>query len=74
MRNPGNDEVIHVDYVEHGPVLRNLGDDTWIYKKHGPVAKNLEDVDVIHVDFRETLSGREKPRGRRSSSRGLRET
>ena len=43
-------------------------------KKHGTVAKNLEDVDVIHVDVRETLSGREKPRGRRSSPRGLRET
>ena len=31
MRNPGNDEVIHVDYVEHGPVLRNLGDDEVIH-------------------------------------------
>ena len=31
MRNPGNDEVIHVDYVEYGPVLRNLGDDEVIH-------------------------------------------
>ena len=31
MRNPGNDEVIHVDDAEHGPVLRNLGDDKVIH-------------------------------------------
>ena len=31
MRNPENDEVIHVDYVEHGLVLRNLGDDKVIH-------------------------------------------
>ena len=31
MKNPGNDEVRHVDYVEHGPVLRNLGDDELIH-------------------------------------------
>ena len=57
MRNPGNDEVIHVDYAKHGLVLRNLGD-----------------VDVLHVDLRETLSGHEEPRERRSNTHGLRQT
>ena len=67
MRNPGNDEVIHVDYVKHGPVLRNLGDDEVIhmgYDRHGQVVRNFGDGGIIHVDVRETWSDREKPRGR----------
>ena len=51
MKNPGNDEVIYVDYAKRGLVLRNLGD-----------------VDVLHVDLRETLSGHEKPRERRNNT------
>ena len=35
MRNPGNDEVIQMDYVKHGPVVRNLGDDDVIYVYEG---------------------------------------
>ena len=27
MRNPENNEVIHVEYVGHSPVAKNLGDD-----------------------------------------------
>ena len=57
---------------KHGPVVNNLGDDdVTYYKKHvcyvDSVVGNLEEVDVIHVDFRETLSSREKLRGRRRS-------
>ena len=31
MRDRGNDEVIHMDYVKHGPVVRNLSDDDVIH-------------------------------------------
>ena len=74
MRNPGNDEVIHIDYVKHDPVVRNLGDDVVAhvdYVKHDRIVRNLGDVDVLHVDLRETLSGYEKPRERRSNTHGL---
>ena len=67
MRNPGNDEVIHVDYVKHGPVLRNLGDDEVIhvdYDRYGKVVRNFGFGGIIHVNMRETWSDREKPRGR----------
>ena len=45
--------------------MGNLGDDDIAhvnYEKHNLVMRNLEDVDVIHVDLQETLSGYEKPR------------
>ena len=74
MRNPGNDEVIHVDHVKHGPVLKNLGDDEVIYvdyDRHGQVVRNFGDGGIIHVDVRETWSDREKLRGRGRSPRGL---
>ena len=57
--------------------MRNPGNDKVIhveYAKHGLVLKNLGDVDVLHVDLRETSSGHEKPRERRSNTRGLRQT
>ena len=57
--------------------MGNLGDDDIAhvnYEKHNLIVRNLEDVDVIHVDLQETLSGYEKPRERRSNTRGLRRT
>ena len=63
MRNSGND----VDYIKHGPVLRNFGDAEVIrvdYDRHGQVVRNFGDGGIIHVDVRETWSDREKPRGR----------
>ena len=62
---------------KHGPIVKNLGDDGvthMYYKKHDSVVGNLEDVDVIHVDLRETLSGREKPRGRPLNTHGFTKT
>ena len=44
------------------------------YEKDNLVVRNLEAVDVLHVDLRETLSGHEKLRERRSNTRGLRQT
>ena len=57
--------------------MRNLGDDAVAdvdYEKHDRIVRNLEDFDVIHVDLQETFSGHEKPRERRSNTRGLRRT
>ena len=74
MRNSGNDEVIHVNYVKYGPILKNLEDDEVIhvdYDRHGSVVRNFGDGGIIHVDVRETWSDREKHRGRRCSPRGL---
>ena len=59
---------------KHGPVVRNLGDDVVAhvdYEKHDWIVRSLEDVDVIHVDLQETLSGHEKPKERRSNTRGF---
>ena len=67
MRNSRTDEVIHVAYVRHGPVLRNLGDAEVIhvdYDRHGQVVRNFGDGGIIDVDVRKTWSDREKPRGR----------
>ena len=44
MRNPGNDEAIHVDYVKHDPVLRNIGNDEVIhmdYGRHGSINQSF---------------------------------
>ena len=57
--------------------MKNLGDDDvthMYYKNHDSVVGNLEDVDVIHVDLRETLSGRGKPRGRPLDTREFTKT
>ena len=77
VKNLGDVDVIHVGLRKHGSSVSNLGDDVVAhvdYKKHDGIVRNLEDVDVIRVDLQEILSGHEKPRERRSNTRGLRRT